>query len=99
MFHFVSNIRNNELDSKYLLDDNNIKILNNLAIPRSNFGNYIPLFKFFNNQEYDVNENNDSSKDKNYNNEIENSLDSSSSSEKNINDMNQESDDNKPNIF
>ena len=36
MLHFVTNLRNNELDSKYLLKDNDIKMLNSLAIPRSN---------------------------------------------------------------
>ena len=97
LIHFVTNIRNNELDSKYLLNDNDIKILNSLSIPGSNLGNYIPLSEFFNNHEYDVIENNDSSKDKNYDNESENSFDSSSSSENNMNDTNQESDNNKPN--
>ena len=95
MIHFVTNIRNKELDSKYLLNDNDIRILNSLAIPGSNLGNYIPLSEFFNNREYDDNEGNDSSKDKNYDNESDNSLDSSSSSEENMNEMSQESDDNK----
>ena len=97
MIHFVTNIRNNELDSKYLLNDNDIKLLNSLAIPGSNLGNYIPLSEFFNNYEYYDNEDNDSSKDKDYDYENEYSLDSSSSSEENINDMSQESDDNNSN--
>ena len=97
MIHFVTNIRNNELDSKYLLNDNDIRILNSLAIQGSNLGNYLPLSEFFNIPEYDDNEDNDSSKDKNYDNESDNSLDSSSSSEENMNEMSQESDDNKSN--
>ena len=78
MLHFVTNLRNNELDSKYLLKDNDIKILNSLAIPRSNLV-IIPLSEFFNNHEYNDNKDNDSSKDKNYDNESDNPLNSSSS--------------------
>ena len=78
------------------MNDKDIKLLNSLAIPGSILRNYILLSEFFNNREYDDNEDNDSSKDKNYDNESDNSLDSISSS-KNMNGMSQESDDNKSN--